>query len=150
MTIDWSNITEDITIEADFAENIWEMDVPESWLAMHYPESNDYAGVSLTDTDADSDFAWEEYMAGTDPRSYESRFRIIDTQQTNGSNCIRWLGSNAGSPIPFRVHHAAGMAGPSNTWVHGADVPKGDTGTNAWYDTIAPGSVRFYRVTVGE
>jgi hypothetical protein len=150
MTINWSNVAEDTIIEAGFAENVWEMTVPESWLAQHYPESNDYEGVSLTDTDADNYSAWEEYMAGTDPRSYESRFRIIDTQQTNGSNCVRWLGSSAGSPHPFRVHHAAELAGLSNAWVHDVDVPKSDTGTNTWCDTNAPGTARFYRVTVGE
>jgi len=150
MTVDWSNITEDTTLEVDFEENVWEMAVPESWLALHYPESNDYEGVALTDTDTDATSAWEEYMAGTDPKSYESRFRVIEAHQTNGSNCIRWLGSSVGSPLPFRVYHASGLDGPSNTWMYDADVPKGDTGTNTWYDTNTSSEARFYRVTVGE
>jgi len=147
--VGWSNVTATTTIEATFAENVWEMSVPQEWLAGHYPTSNDYEGVALTDTDADSFLAWEEYMAGTDPDDPDSRFRIIESGRLGDSNYVRWLGSSAGSPVPFSIYSAPGLGAGSTAWGYVTNCPKTSNMTNTWYGPGAGVTSSFYRVTVG-
>lgn len=146
----WSNITANATLEVSFAESIWEQSVPQSWLAGHYPESNDYEGVALTDTDEDTFEAWEEYMTGTDPRDSDSRFRIIDADRNSPSNTIQWLGSNKGSPDPFKIYRSTDLTVESNAWTFRTNYPKSSADTNTWTDPAAASAPLFYRVTVGD
>ncbi len=146
--ISWSNLVADSTLEASFAENIWEQSVPQVWLAEHYPGSNDYEGVALTDTDADRFEAWEEYMAGTDPRDPKSRFRVIEAGRTNLTNFIRWLGSSDGSPAPFGIYRSTNMGSTGNVWSFMTNHSKTQSRTNTWFDPAASNLPAFYRITV--
>ncbi len=50
----WSNIRTGGTIHAAFAADLAALGTPHWWLALYYPDSNDWDAVELTDTDGDS------------------------------------------------------------------------------------------------
>jgi hypothetical protein len=117
--------------------------VPLSWLSTHSLTNRDADSESLLDRDGDGLAAWQEFYAGTDPNNPESTFRIIGSQQRNGTNYITWIAGTNGSIRPFRVF---GAKHPDDTWnLIDGNVERAPGGTNTWSH---PASNLFYKIEI--
>ena len=64
---------------------------PFVWLEQHYPGTN-YAEADWSDTDSDGIFAWQEYVADTNPTNGASRLKITSIRPEAGGVQIDWQG----------------------------------------------------------
>ncbi|MDP7024599.1 MAG: right-handed parallel beta-helix repeat-containing protein [Kiritimatiellia bacterium] len=147
LSLTWSNVTANDSLDVSFSENTWAHGTPESWLGGYYPGTTDYEVVTTGDTDGDGFAAWEERLTGTSPTDLESRFQIIGHDQVEGANVLRWLGGTNGSQDPFLVERLTNLVTHAS-WELVRSLAKSPTGTNEWRDTNAPQGAAFYRISV--
>jgi hypothetical protein len=97
----------------------------------------------LTDYDNDGMYAWQEYVAGTDPTLGSSVFEITEQTILNGSNILRWVSSTLGANFPYAVARSSNMVNSAAwEWVATGIARKPDGETNEWGEALGP--VPFY------
>jgi hypothetical protein len=80
----------DRSIAAVFTENLATNSVPEWWLAQ-YGWTNHFDQAALGDSDLDGLLAWEEFLAGTNPKNGASVLAISDLVEMGTNQLIlRW------------------------------------------------------------
>ncbi len=142
----WSSVLADGTVSVTFAENVWTNDTPETWLDTFYGSTN-YDEAASSDTDGDGQAAWEEYLAGTDPTSSSSLFRIENTWHENGTNYLKWVSYHVGDQTslpPYNVVYATNMLNANWTAVTDTVERTDGTYTNIWSWESMQGA--FYRI----
>lgn len=85
-------MTNDLAVTAVFQPIVAENDTPLWWLDRYGLATND-AGA-LADSDGDTIFNWQEYIAGTDPTNGNSRFDIQSVSTDGGGVTVTFLGAS--------------------------------------------------------
>lgn len=135
------------TLRAVFKPDLTTNKTSIPWLAQYY-QTNDYDNASLNDDDGDSQPAWSEYLAGTDPTDPESFFRIVEQGVCDGSNYLVWVSRGVSADLPpFLVMRLTNILDQAS-WGQAGSVPRSATATtNIWYDPDSrPGT--YYRIEV--
>lgn len=76
MTVTWGPAAGTGVVAATFAETLALHGTPHWWLDHHYPGQTDFDALALADADEDGYFAWEEFVADTDPTDSGDYFLI--------------------------------------------------------------------------
>jgi len=146
----FSNVTADATISATFVTtNLSPGVYTPNGTAITWLESFDL-GPEDDDQDGDGDGAltWEEYVAGTDPTSSASVFRVLDIEFFGASNVVSWYGTDdSGVTNAFSMwRNTNGLISPVWDLVASNNIaPRAADGTNTWVDTTPPTGPTFYR-----
>jgi hypothetical protein len=80
------------TIVASFAENLAPLGTPELWLFQHGLTNDLPYEEETKDTDEDGMFAWQEYVADTDPTNGMSVLSITGVTRDGNSTRVDWKG----------------------------------------------------------
>lgn len=142
----FTNVTGDHEIEAVFAADFTANGVPHWWLNAQNPAwAADFEAASLADHDRDSRFAWEKYLAGSDPRDASSFLEVELSKETATVFNLRFVAS------PDRLYSLQRQAGLDGAWI---DVvsrvpgqPDGE-GQMTFQRAVDPDPRVFYRVKV--
>jgi sugar lactone lactonase YvrE len=139
----WENVRADGTLQAAFAANVASLGTPEWWLAK-YGWTGGFNSWETKDTDGDGLFAWQEYVADTDPTNAASRFAIT-SMSNSPPPCVFF---NASTGRLYTLFAATNLA--SGVWsaVPGAGPRLGAGGTDTLRDTNRPPSGSFYKLKV--
>ncbi len=109
-------MTQARSLVAGFAVNLAPLGTPESWLAGYGLTNGTPAAEELTDTDGDGMFAWQEYVAGSDPTNSASVFLSLITV-TNELLWVTWtpdLGTARLYTVAGRTNLLEGVWAPTN------------------------------------
>ena len=130
------------TLVATFIDQLATNNTPVWWLDMHYPGTNDSDNAAMSDTDNDGMYAWQEYVAGTDPTNPASVFRLIGVTLDGSGETISWYG------VTGKTYAVYGSTNLTAGWLPSpltSGVPGSIAGTNAF--TQAQSNLFFfYRV----
>ncbi|MDP6525385.1 MAG: S8 family serine peptidase [Kiritimatiellia bacterium] len=138
----WSNVTLNSTFGADVLADLVTNGVPEWWLAGHNLTNAPLDEEAMSDQDEDGMFAWEEYVAGTDPTNSYSVFEIVSIG-TDGTNAIlQWPSASN------RMYHVYGRNSVTSVpvWIE-TNIPATPP-TNILVTPAPLIDTRFYRVGV--
>jgi hypothetical protein len=122
---------------------------PLEWLESYYPGA-DLEAVDLLDTDGDGHFAWQEYLAGTDPTDDTSAFIGSIAQLPSGDLEITWPSAFDGSLLPYAVYISTNLTAPDGGWerVEGS-ILRDVSGVNRWVNPSPPAAPAvFYRPAI--
>jgi len=133
------------TVTAGFAVNMATNDVPETWLAAHYPDTNLYDNAAMSDTDTDGALAWEEYYSGTDPTNALSVLKIIQIRPGASNIGIYWSSVTGKFYSVYKCTNRPGIWPES---VITSDVPGDLSGTNICPAPNDTDTRAYYRIGV--
>lgn len=132
------------SIVAHFAASMATNDVPEWWLAMYYPGTNDFDSSAMTDTDSDGMFAWQEYEAGTDPTNAFSVFKINYLMNNVDEYIVKWLSVTGKT---YSIYKSTNLLAPWPGIAVTSGIAGDSSGTNAYIDDGINSKV-YYRIKV--
>ncbi|VGO18352.1 right-handed parallel beta-helix repeat-containing protein [Pontiella sulfatireligans] len=113
---------------------------PLAWLEQYYP-GMDPTEADESDTDGDGLFAWQEYIADTNPTNTASVLKLTTIQPEAGGIRIDWQG---GGQARQYLEYTANL--PANTWVAIYTNEPVTAPTNMLVDSNAGGNPGFYRI----
>ena len=138
----WNNVTINSSFGADILADLVTNGVPEWWLAGHNLTNATLDEEAMKDQDQDGMFAWEEYVAGTDPTNTYSLFEIVAIEADGTNSILQWpsasnrtyhvYGRDSLTSAPVWIETNIAATPPTNTLVTPAPL----------IDTI------FYRIGV--
>jgi len=118
--------------------------IPDWWRLAYFDHPTGLAGdQSRANDDADGDGAnnQTEYLAGTNPQSADSVFKIVGLTSGPGQDAVRWLTATGRS---YQLEHTPGLVG--SAWTNSGLALAG-TGGVVTQIVANPGTdARFYRV----
>jgi uncharacterized protein (TIGR03790 family) len=138
MTVTWTNVTSNGTIEATFEASLTAQGIPQWWLASCGWTDN-FDVVELEDPDLDGMPTWQEYLADTQPTNADSCLRMELIYDGAGGLDLVWVG---GTGVVQYLERADRPGGPWSV-VETNQPPTGRT--NSW---VPPGGATSgcYRV----
>jgi hypothetical protein len=121
---------------------------PKDWLRREFGPAEDCAALENEDSDGDGQPNWQEFQAGTNPRSASDVFRISELQIAQEQAEIRWTGSCRNEHASsFKVFKTSDLA--AENWGEVAsEIVRSVYGANYWTDPATAGNRAFFRVTV--
>jgi hypothetical protein len=131
-------------VTAHFPAILAALGTPEWWLALHYGESNDFDALELTDSDADSLNAHDEYIADTDPTNTVSFPRFSHLGVALGGYRLSWPGS---TERLYDVYRQTNLT-TANEQPMASNIPGDVSGTTEIIDADASEGRQFYRLKV--
>jgi hypothetical protein len=144
----WTNVVEDGSIAAAFAENLGPKGTPEFWLARHGVTNGALAEREMTDGDGDGMRAWEEYWTGTIPTDTLSYLRVTDMAATNDTIYLLWPSTTNTPALPYQVDQS-GQPEPGAGWTRiGADLERTPPTNRWWYSGALSNLPAFFKVLV--
>lgn len=108
----WSNVVSDGMIEARFTARVTSHDVPYPWLDSYYPGTNDFEAADGSDTDQDTMYAWQEWIADTSPLDGTNFFHVDSISMTGTVVSVDAAPGTTGRVYTLN-HHATPGAAPS-------------------------------------
>jgi hypothetical protein len=121
---------------------------PKDWLRREFGPAEDWAALENADSDGDGQPNWQEYRAGTNPRSASDVFKISELQIAGEQAEIHWTGSCRNEhAAPFAVLKTTDLA--IGNWQEVAgEASRSLYGVSYWIDPATTGNRAFYRVAV--
>ena len=128
--------------------------VPHDWLSREFGIAGsttgsavDWSTLEQQDSDADGQSNWFEYLAGTNPRSAQDFFKILNLTTVSGISTIQWSGSRRNEHNkPFKVFRSSNATtGPWQETASGINLSV--YGNTTYSDSSLGNSGQtFYRV----
>ena len=87
-------MTQARTVVANFTENLAPMGTPEQWLSQYGLTNGPPSTQELLDQDGDGMFAWQEYVADTDPTNPASVLSILGIVRDGDTVRVDWKGGH--------------------------------------------------------
>jgi len=133
---------QDRTITANFTADLAVNDVPHWWLAQ-YGWTSDFDAFAVLDDDGDSLFAWEEYLAGTNPTDANSVFKVLSTEMVpeSGDLVMTW-------PSVAGQDYYILQSWDLKAWWRVSDAIAATPPINTYTQVIDSDPVAFYRVAI--
>jgi hypothetical protein len=100
--------------------------------------------LDALDSDGDGVPNWQEFVAGTDPTSITSVFRILGATVTGGNVQLDWYGGTNGPIAPYIVEGATSLVGTTIGWMNVTNRNRAE-GVNSVTNIPAQGMM-FFRV----
>ena len=120
--------------------------VTDQWKANFFGSAESPRAEDSLDDDGDGVLNWEEYQAGTDPTSRESRLQVAEARRVSLPTpgvAVTWLSA---SGRRYVVERAARLTDAA--WTPDATDLLGNGQMATWVDASASGQSMFYRVRV--
>ncbi len=119
---------------------------PYEWLEQSGITAN-HDAQDEEDLDGDGFKTWQEYLAGTDPTSAASLFRLTGINVSGSGAAVSWYGTSSGSTSKWSMYVSTNLVTGGWTLLASNSIVRNpQNGTNTWTDTSATNKpIRFYR-----
>ncbi len=120
-----------------------------NWFERFYPGTSNRLVLAASDSDGDGSFAWEEYIAGTDPTRSESHLRAGAIAAQKTGTAISWEGTSEEFPPRFYSLHWTDDPQKGFSLCIASNIPSAWPILNVYTDRIPhEAGIGFYQIGV--